>query len=139
MLFSDTPAYIAAVAGYDAASKTWKPTGFLQAAQTVAIFTDLVNETFARTVLDYAFPASGTPPSDVQRWNNPTFLRRALKALSHVNMTERAIAHVKERFDQYLPGTPQTPIEPQLQGIHGGPLPEYWYSRIDAGTQPGEE
>ena len=80
---------------------------------------------------------NGTPPAGVQRWNNPTFLRRALKALSHSNMTDRAIAHVKERFNQYLPNTPETPIIPALQGINGGPLPEYWVSRIDAGTQPG--
>lgn len=81
---------------------------------------------------------NGTPPAGVTRWNNPTFLRRALKALSHSNMTDRAITHLKERFNQYLPNTAETPIAPALQGIHGGPLPEYWISRIDDHTQPGE-
>jgi hypothetical protein len=52
-------------------------------------------------------------------------------------MTDRAITHLKERFNQYLPNTAETPIAPALQGIHGGPLPEYWLSRIDEHTQPG--
>lgn len=56
LLHSNTPAYVAAVAGYDASSKTWKPSGFLQASQTVSVFTDLVDADFARAVLTYAFP-----------------------------------------------------------------------------------
>lgn len=48
-------------------------------------------------------------------WNNPTFLRRALKALSTMDMTDVAIGHLKERFSQYLPGNPANPTNPEFQ------------------------
>ena len=59
---SGAPSYIAAVAGYDSKSKTWKPAGFLQAAHTVAVYTDLVDASFAETVLTYAFPSELAAP-----------------------------------------------------------------------------
>lgn len=37
------------------------------------------------------------------------------------------------RFSQYLPGTAQNPVPAQFQGSKGGPLPEYWVSRVDMG------
>lgn len=59
---SGVPSYIAAVAGYDSSSKAWKPKGFLQAAHTVAVYTDLVDASFAESVLTYAFPSEFTAP-----------------------------------------------------------------------------
>ena len=132
------PALLAAQAGR-APDGSWKPVGALQASHTVAVYTNLWTGADALAAMDYVFPApDGVPPGDVQRWNNPTFLRRALKALSHVNRTQRAIHHLKERFDQYLPNSPANPVPLELQGPLGGPLPEYWISRIDeGGLAPG--
>jgi hypothetical protein len=46
----------------------------------------------------------GDPPAGVTRWNNPTYLGRALESLAHVNETLTALLHLKERFSQYTPG-----------------------------------
>ncbi len=90
--------------------------------------------------LDGAFTEpEGNPSAGVLRWNNPTFLRRALKALSVAGKTGRAIRHLKERFAQYLPGSAANPTDPALQGMYGGPLPEYWISRIDLDLKPGQK
>ena len=69
----------------------------------------------------------------VTRWNNPTFQQRSLRALSSIGRSDVAIEHAKERFSQYLP-TPANPTTPALIGPIGGPLPEYWCSRIDVGV-----
>ena len=47
---------------------------------------------------------NGDPTGSVTRWNNPTYLGRALEALSTHNQTVTALGHLKERFSQYLPG-----------------------------------
>jgi hypothetical protein len=113
--------------------------GFSQAGQTLATTTDLLSQKDARAVLDYTFPPpAGTPPEGVTRWNNPTFSYRALRALSHVDLDERAIRHMVNRYSQYLPDHPANPISGVLQGPYGGPLPEYWISREDRGLEPGE-
>eukprot|EP00043_Microstomoeca_roanoka_P007139 m.68982 g.68982 ORF g.68982 m.68982 type:complete len:200 (-) comp13709_c0_seq1:20-619(-) len=98
--------YIAALLG-QTGEDTWTPAGVMQAAHTVALFTDVLNDTsLAAEMLDYIFPdPDGMPSEGVQLWNNPTFLRRALKAMSHLNRTSRAIQHIKNRFAQYLPGS----------------------------------
>jgi len=113
--------------------------GFSQAGQTVAVYADLLTREQARAVLEHAFPApAGSPPSGVTRWNNPTYFYRALKALSHVGLTERALSHLIERFSPYLPGDPANPVPERLQGPWGGPLPEYFVNRRDLGLEPGE-
>jgi hypothetical protein len=133
------PAYVSAVTGL-ARDGSWRPSPVvMQAAQTVAIFTGLINASLAGPLLDYTFPSpDGSPRDGVLRWNNPSYLRRVLKALSSTNRTARAIAHLKERFSQYLPGNKANPTAPALQGPLGGPLPEYWVSRIDLGLKPGQ-
>ncbi|HYE59304.1 MAG TPA: alpha-L-rhamnosidase C-terminal domain-containing protein, partial [Rhodothermales bacterium] len=113
--------------------------GFSQAGQSIAVYTGLLTPEQARAVLAYALPGPvGTPPAGVTRWNNPTFSDRILRALAHVGMTERAVAHLIERYSQYLPGHPANPIPLALQGPYGGPLPEYMVSREDLGLKPGE-
>ncbi|EDQ85023.1 uncharacterized protein MONBRDRAFT_34434 [Monosiga brevicollis MX1] len=131
-------AWIGAMAWLDGITQQWTPFGRLQAAHTVAIFTDLLPPSTQAAMMAYVFPSpDGTPPAEVQRWNNPTFLRRSLKALSHVNRTATALQHLIERFSQYLPGNDANPVPSDLQGPHGGPLPEYWLSRVDSHTAPG--
>jgi hypothetical protein len=131
--------YVSAVTGLSPQGK-WVPSPvIMQASHTVALYTGLINSTVAAAMLDYAFPEpNGSPPTGVVRWNNPTYLRRTLKALSIANRTGRAIRHLKERFSQYLPGNPANPTKPALQGPYGGPLPEYWISRIDEELSPGQ-
>ncbi|MCC5846284.1 MAG: hypothetical protein JJU05_18705 [Verrucomicrobia bacterium] len=108
--------------------------GFGQATQLIPVFTDLLDKDEASALMDYVFThPAGDPPAGVVRWNNPTFSYRALRALSHVGMHERAVNHLIERFSQYLPGHPNNPIPLTLQGPWGGPLPEYWISREDEG------
>jgi hypothetical protein len=93
----------------------------------------------AQAALDYAFPSpNGSPPADVTRWNNPTNMYRSLAALSASNRSHIAMAHLKERFSQYLAGSPANPTPPQLQGDVGGPLPEYWVSRTDLNLTQGQ-
>ncbi len=112
--------------------------GFSQAGQTLATTADLLSRDTAKAALEYAFPPpAGTPPEPVTRWNNPTFSYRALRALSHVGLDERAVRHMQERYRQYLPDHPSNPIDPSLQGPYGGPLPEYWVSREDRNLRPG--
>lgn len=135
----DGSLYVSAITALNANGQ-WVPSPqVMQAAQTVAVYTGLLTPAEAKSVVDLVFPApDGSPPPGVQRWNNPTYLRRALKALSYTNNTARAIAHLKERFSQYLPGSAVNPTIPQLQGRFGGPLPEYWISRVDSGLAPGQ-
>ena len=113
--------------------------GFSQAGQTVAVYTELLKRDEALAAVDYAFrEPDGSPPPGVTRWNNPTYAYRALRALSHVGLTERAVQHLIERYAPYLPGHPRNSTPPPLQGSYGGPLPEYWISREDLGLPPGE-
>ena len=106
--------------------------GYSQAGQTVAIMTGLLPPADARADMEYAFTApDGTPPSGVTRWNNPTYFYRALTALTCSGLTDRAVAHLVERFSPYLPGHPNNHIPSELQGPYGGPVPEYWVSRDD--------
>lgn len=108
--------------------------GFHQAAQTTAVFAGLLSADESAGVIDYAFAdPDGSPPPGVRRWNNPTFAYRALRAMSHVGRPERAVRHLLERYAPYLPGHPRNPVASVLQGPYGGPLPEYWISREDAG------
>jgi hypothetical protein len=112
--------------------------GFSQAAQVMAVGAGLLSGADARADLEFAFPGpDGSPPSGVDRWNNPTYLFRALDALSSVNLSDRASQHLLERFSPYLPGDPHNTTPGLLQGKYGGPLPEYWISRDDLRLAPG--
>ena len=112
--------------------------GYSQAAQAMAISAGLLSATEARADLEYAFGApNGSPPEGVDRWNNPTYLFRALDALSAVGFSQRAVQHLFERFSPYLPRDPKNETPTLLQGPFGGPLPEYWVSRADLGLAPG--
>lgn len=114
--------------------------GYSQAGQTVAIITGLLTRDEARADLDYAYPAPvGSPPAGVTRWNNPTYGYRSLRALSEAGYTERAVAHLIERYSPYLPANPRNPVPLRLQGPFGGPLPEYWVSREDLGLKAGDK
>jgi len=114
--------------------------GYSQAGQTVAVYADLLTPAQARADLDYAFPEpNGTPPQGVVRWNNPTYCYRALRALSHVGLADRAGRHLIERYAPYLPAHPRNPTPLKLQGPYGGPLPEYWISREDLNLKPGKK
>jgi hypothetical protein len=114
--------------------------GYSQAGQTMAIITGLLTQEEALADLNYAFPApDGAPPKGVKRWNNPTYGYRLLRAVSEVGLTERAVAHLIERYSPYLPGNPRNQVPPALQGPLGGPLPEYWISREDLGLRQGEK
>jgi len=114
--------------------------GFSQAAHTEAIAEGQVDGAQARAMLDHVFPTPcGTPPAGIQRWNNPTYSERALRALSRHGLGARALAHLLERYAQYLPGHPANPTPAAFQGPRGGPLPEYWVSREDLGLAPGAD
>lgn len=134
------PAHVPDIAVAAPSGGTVTRVGFSQAGHTVAVFSGLLDAATARDAMEFAFPApAGDPaPHNVTRWNNPTYLARALRALTHVNLTARAAAHVKDRFAQYLPGSAANPVPPALQGPVGGPLPEYWVSRIDNDTPAGQ-
>ncbi len=113
--------------------------GYSQAGQTVAILSGLLNKKEAHADLDYAFQApDGDPPNGVSRWNNPTYGYRSLHALSQSGLTQRAVAHLLERYAPYLPQHPRNQVPQELQGPYGGPLPEYWVSREDLSLEPGE-
>ena len=112
--------------------------GHSQAAQAMTVSAGLLSPADARAEMDYAFAApDGSPPAGVDRWNNPTYLFRALDALSSVGLSERALAHLLERFSPYLPGDLKNLTPAVLQGASGGPLPEYWVSREDLHLPPG--
>ena len=114
--------------------------GYSQAGQTVAITLGLLTREEASADLNYAFAEpDGSPSPGVTRWNNPPFSHRALRALSHSGFTERAVAHLIERYAPYLPGHPRNAVPMELQGPYGGPLPEYWVSREDLRLEPGEQ
>lgn len=114
--------------------------GYSQAGQTVAIITGLLNRDEARADLDYAYPApDGSPPAGVTRWNNPTYGYRSLRALSEAGFTDRAVAHLIERYAPYLPANPRNPAPLRLHGPYGGPLPEYWVSREDLSLKDGDK
>ncbi|AKJ65682.1 alpha-L-rhamnosidase C-terminal domain-containing protein [Kiritimatiella glycovorans] len=113
--------------------------GFSQSGQTVATTAGLLPRETAEAAVDYAFSEPcGDPPEGVRRWNNPTYGYRCLRTLSYLDRSERAVRHLKERFAPYLPGHPDNRISHALQGCYGGPLPEYWMSREDAGLAEGE-
>lgn len=112
--------------------------GFSQAAQVMAIDAGLLSPAEARADLQYTFtPPNGAPPASVDRWNNPTYLFRALDSLSAVGLSNLAEQHLIERFSPYLPGDKQNLVPLVLQGAFGGPLPEYWISREDLKLAPG--
>lgn len=112
--------------------------GFSQAAQAMAIESGLLTHEQAAADLDYAFTApEGAPATGVDRWNNPTYLYRALNALTLTGDSTRAVQHLLERFGPYLPGNRRNPSPRILQGPWGGPLPEYWISREDLGVAAG--
>lgn len=132
----DVPAHVAD--RFDPANPSWER-GYSQAGQTIAITAGLMPKELARLDLDYAFPApDGTPPPGVTRWNNPTYGYRVLRTLTENGFSERAVAHLLERYAPYLPGHPRNPVPLVLQGPYGGPLPEYWVSREDLNLKPGE-
>ncbi len=114
--------------------------GFSQAAHTEALAEGLIEPDLAAAMLDYVFPdPDGDPPEGVRRWNTPTYFERALRALSRNGRGDRALRHLLARFAPYLPGDPANVTPEDVQGPHGGPLPEYWISREDLGLAPGEE
>lgn len=113
--------------------------GFHQATQVATVLADILSEEDAVDVIDFAFPEpNGIPPNSVHRWNNPTFAYRSLKALSQVGYIDRAVLHLFERYEPYLPGHPRNLVPLRLQGPLGGPLPEYWISREDIDCEVGE-
>ena len=82
--------------------------GYSQAAQAMTISAGLLPADKAKADLEYAYNApDGSPPAGVDRWNNPTYLFRALDALSAVGLSPRAARHLFERFSQYLPDDPR--------------------------------
>jgi hypothetical protein len=113
--------------------------GYSQAGQTIAVTAGLLTREEAIADLEYAFSSfDGSPPDGVTRWNNPTYSYRSLKALSSVGMADRAVRHLIERYEPYLPRHPRNLVPLALQGPYGGPLPEYWISREDLNLKPGE-
>jgi hypothetical protein len=130
----DRPAYVADVVGADGEVR-----GVSQAAQIRPLLRGIFTVEEARALVDWAFPGPDcTPPTAMARWNNPTWSYRVLKALTQNGFGERAVAHLKERFAPYLPTDSRNPTPLALQGPLGGPLPEYWIDRTDAGLSPGE-
>jgi hypothetical protein len=96
--------------------EVWSPTlglrGFGQAASVSAVFYELIAKEDATRVLDSAFCGrDGTPPRGMNRWNNPTYAYRALRALGDLGRGPKASEHFLERYRPYLPD---------------GPLPEYF-------------
>ena len=133
----DVPAHVADRWQPD---KPNEPRGYSQAGQTVAVMAGLLDPQLARADLEHAFPAPvGSPPDGVTRWNNPTYGYRVLRAMSLVDMSGRAVAHLKERYEPYLPAHPRNCVPLTLQGPLGGPLPEYWVSREDLGLKAGQK
>lgn len=111
--------------------------GFSQAAQAMTIEAGLLTPDEATDDLDYSFAApNGTPRAGVDRWNNPTYLYRSLDALTQNEYSQRALQHLLERCDPYLPQNIRNPNPLILQGPWGGPLPEYWISREDLALSP---
>jgi hypothetical protein len=133
----NVPTHVADV--YDPANPGLGNRGYSQAGQTIAVTAGLLTPEESLADMNYAMPApDGTPPAGVTRWNNPTYGYRALRALSHVGLTERAVTHLIERYSPYLPANPRNEIPIKLQGPYGGPLPEYWVSREDLGLKEGQ-
>ena len=133
----DVPAHVADI--FDPANPAAKR-GYSQAGQTIAVTSGLLSRQQAAADINYAFgEPDGRPPAGVTRWNNPTYCYRALRALSDVGLTKRAVAHLIERYSPYLPGHPRNPVPLKLQGPYGGPLPEYWVSREDLQLEPGQK
>lgn len=115
------------------------PQGLGQAAQTWAINTGILTASEQQALADWAFTEpDGSPPPDMARWNNPTYFRRALHALCRAGRTERAVRHLMERMEPYLPAHPRNTTPLPLQGPFGGPLPEYWISREDLQLAPDQ-
>ena len=113
--------------------------GFSQAGQTVALTTGLMTSDEAMADIEYAFGGpDGSPLGNVTRWNNPTYFNRALQVMSAYGFTDRAVRHLIERCEPYLPGNPRNIVPLALQGANGGPLPEYWIGREDLGLGNGE-
>ncbi len=132
----DVPAHVADIMG---PGLSIDDRGYSQASQTIAISLGLLDPTEALEDIDYAFSEPvGAPSPGVTRWNNPTYLRRALNAMVAVGRTERAVRHLVERFEPYLAGHVRNTTPAALQGAFGGPLPEYWIGRDDLGLKPGE-
>lgn len=113
--------------------------GYSQAGQTFALMLGLMPTADAIANLNYAFPApDGAPPFGVTHWNSPSWSYRVLRVLTDYGFSERAVAHLIERFTPYLPSNPRNPVDPGLQGSYGGPLPEYWISREDLNLGVGQ-
>jgi hypothetical protein len=88
------------------------PIGFGQGSTLSAVFYGVVPESQKRELLLSAFDRKdGSPPKGFGRWNNPTYMYRALRALSDHGLGEIAARHFLERYRPYLPD---------------GPLPEYF-------------
>ncbi len=115
------------------------PRGYSQAAQAMAVSAGLLSARDARADMDYAFTQpEGSPSAGVDRWNNPTYLYRALTSLSAVGLSDLGTQHLFERFSPYLPNNPRNLTPLILQGKDGGPLPEYWISHDDLQLPQGE-
>ncbi len=113
--------------------------GYSQAGQINALLAGMATCSEFSANIDQAFMApDGSPAQGITRWNNPTFAYRAMRMLSDCGRTERAVAHLKDRYAPYLPANPRNRVPLKLQGPYGGPLPEYWVSREDLGLKEGE-
>ncbi len=124
---TDRPAHLP-----DILNTAMEPVGLGQAAQIWAINTGVLTSTEAQALADWAFSdPDGSPPPGMARWNNPTYFRRALHALCRAGRCDRAVRHLIERMEPYLPAHPRNTTPLPLQGPYGGPLPEYWISRED--------
>jgi hypothetical protein len=88
------------------------PVSYGQGATLSAVFYGIVPSRLRKEALLSAFDHhNGSPPAGVSRWNNPTYVYRALRALSDNGLGEIASRHLLERYRPYLPD---------------GPLPEYF-------------
>lgn len=88
------------------------PIGFGQGATLCAVHYGIVPASQRQALLLSAFDRKdGSPPKGVKRWNNPTYMYRALRSLSDHGLGEIAARHFLERYRPYLPD---------------GPLPEYF-------------
>jgi len=88
------------------------PIGYGQGSTLSAVFYQIAPERQRRDLLLSAFDRrDGSPHKGVGRWNNPTYVYRALRVLSLYGLGDIAARHFLERYRPYLPD---------------GPLPEYF-------------
>ena len=125
------------------------PLAFGQGAALSAVFYQIAPAKERREILLSVFDRrDGSPPKGVARWNNPTYMYRALRSLSDHGLGEMAARHLLERYRPYLPDGPLPeyflPLEqqpPDATGSHGwAAVPLLWLHDTVLGVrlqQPG--